>query len=268
MPFVPHLIGLMQPEAEVKLQEAGLVVGAIKKRHNNSLPKGGIIRTDPEGGAPASPGSPVGLEVSTGPESPWSRFADVLVTLLRGPLSTGVLLTLIGVVVLLFGEKANGVIVCYVGVMTLIVSAGKIWMQHIRERADRAVAAPSASKAAGQSVLDVADLREQSENAILVACCFLGIVITALAIVGVATLTVFKGGTATGLFWGLGSLFSGGFLGFLFSIPFETEQEKSAKTIEHLNTMDFSGDCARRPRDAMVKWQITQRPGNYYYCPP
>ena len=71
------------------------------------------------------------------------------------------------------------------------------------------------------------------ENAILVLCCFFGMVITGLAIVCGATVTVFKDGTTTRLLWGLGSLFSGGFIGSLFGIPSETE---SKETTLHINT--------------------------------
>jgi hypothetical protein len=132
------------------------------------------------------------------------------------PLIPGALVTLIGLFFLLLGKDVNGVIVCYVGVLAAIVGAGKIWMQYVPKQTD----------------IDPAD-HAQMENAILVVCCFFGMIITGLAIVCGATVTVFKGGTTTGLLWGLGSLFSGGFIGFLFGIPNETESKDSTL---HINT--------------------------------
>jgi PASTA domain len=197
------LRSLTQPEAEAKLQEVGFVVGAVEGRHNDLLPKGRIIGTDPTAGALASLGSPVELEVSKGPLSLW-------------PLIPGALITLIELLFLILVQELNGVIFCYVGVMTLIVGAGAIWRQYIAEQPD----------------LDTVD-HAQMENAILVLCCFFGMVITGLAVVCGATVTVFKDGMTIGLLWGLGSLFSGGFIGFLFGIPSETETKESTL---HINT--------------------------------
>jgi hypothetical protein len=59
--------------------------------------------------------------------------------------------------------------------MVLIVAAGQIWMEYMREQPDL--------HAAGRRT------PRESENAIVVACCVFGMVFTGLAIVGVATAT-------------------------------------------------------------------------------
>jgi hypothetical protein len=136
---------------------------------------------------------------------------------LRRHLIPGAILTLIGLFVLFFdSQKVYGTIVCYFGVMALILATGHIWIQSIRH----------------QPEVHAAGRRVQSD-AVLVACCVVGSGFTALAIVCVATVTVFEGGTATALLWALGSLFSGGFIGFLFAIPSDAEPPKSQV---HINT--------------------------------
>jgi hypothetical protein len=122
----------------------------------------------------------------------------------------GALGILIGLIVAIFWALF-GVILCYVGVMTVIVAGAQHWLRSIDTQPD----------------LDAAG-RNQSQNGVLVASVFLGMVITGLVIVCVATISVFIEGTATALFWGLGSLLGGGFLGFLFSLPKETENDKEA----------------------------------------
>jgi hypothetical protein len=144
------------------------------------------------------------------------------------PLIPGSVFTLIGVYFLLFDKQLNGVIISYVGLMSLIVGAGKIWMQSIHKQPE---------PIGEQSNLEAADRRAlsetASESAILVICCFVGMVITALAVVCGATVTVYNGGTAIGLFWAFGCMSSGGFIGLLFSIPSEIEPMDSYL---HLNT--------------------------------
>jgi hypothetical protein len=71
---VPDVAGLTRQAAETTLKTAGLAVGSVKKRHNNLLPAGGIIATDPKAGAPISQGSAVELEVSKGPERNWTQY--------------------------------------------------------------------------------------------------------------------------------------------------------------------------------------------------
>jgi PASTA domain len=138
------------------------------------------------------------------------------------PVIPGAVVLLIGILVFLF-HNVNGIIICYVGVMAMIVAGGHIWAQTVREQPDH--------EAAKQTQVNSLGRRTQLQNAIFVACCVAGAVITGLTIVCVATLTVFKGGMAPGLFGGLASLFAGGFAGFLFSIPNENQQPNSALLI-------------------------------------
>jgi hypothetical protein len=135
------------------------------------------------------------------------------------PFIPGAVFTLIGVCFLLYDNNTvHGVIVCYVGLMALIVAAGIIWTQSIpRQHEQHATEQP----------FHAATLRAQSVNVILMTCCFVGIVITGLTIVSLATVTVFKDRTATGLLWALGTLISGGFVGLLFAIPSENEPKES-----------------------------------------
>jgi cytochrome c len=135
----------------------------------------------------------------------------------------GAVFTLIGVYFLLFDKKVNGVIVGYVGLMTLIFAAAIILIQHIRRTEQEGTEAAEHR----------AEIESAIQNGVVVACCFVGIVVTGLTIVCAATVTVFKGGTTTGLLWALGTLFSGGFIGLLFAIPGENEPQDSNL---HINT--------------------------------
>jgi beta-lactam-binding protein with PASTA domain len=143
------------------------------------------------------------------------------------PLIPGTVVTLIGIVVWLL-DKVNGTIFCYFGVMGMIVAGGYICIQNVAERPDLDAHKKPDHKHRKRLSFNVAGRHAQIQNVILVACCVLGAVVTGLAIVCVATLTTFKGGMAPGLFAGLASLFSGGFVGFLFSIPNENQRPNSS----------------------------------------
>jgi hypothetical protein len=179
------------------------------------------------------------------------------------PLIPGSVFTLIGVYFLLLSEQWNAVVMCYVGLMSLIVAAGKIWMQCIDKQPEPIDKQPEPIDKQPEPIdkqpepidrqpepidkqpepidrqlnLESAERRAQnktaSQNAILVICCFVGMVVTALAIVCGATVALFKGGTATGLFWAFALLSSGGFIGLLFAIPSENEPKDSNL---HINT--------------------------------
>jgi hypothetical protein len=71
---VPDVSGKTRQRAEALFNEAGLVVGSIKKHHSSELPKGGIIGTDPEADTLVGAGSSVDLEISKGPERSWTRY--------------------------------------------------------------------------------------------------------------------------------------------------------------------------------------------------
>jgi Tetratricopeptide repeat len=108
----------------------------------------------------------------------------------------------------------------YTGVMLLVVAGTQSWIHRIDQQPD----------------LDAAG-REQNRNAVLVASTFLGSILSGLLIVCIATTSVFENRTATALFWGLGALLSGGFLGFLFSLPKLTENEnETPKSSLQINT--------------------------------
>jgi hypothetical protein len=143
------------------------------------------------------------------------------------PLIPGTVVTLIGIVVWLL-DKVNGTIFCYFGVMGMIVAGGYICIQNVAERPDLDAHKKPDHKHRKRPSFNVAGRHAQIQNVILVACCVLGAVVTGLAIVCVATLTTFKGGTAPGLFAGFASLFTGGFVGFLFSIPNENQRPNSS----------------------------------------
>jgi hypothetical protein len=86
---VPNVVGLTRPAAEAILKSAGLVVGAVKTRHSNSVPDGGITSTDPDAGTLVSPGSAVEFDLSNGPEPNWTQY-----------IPTG-LFALLGIIILL-----------------------------------------------------------------------------------------------------------------------------------------------------------------------
>jgi hypothetical protein len=92
---------------------------------------------------------------------------------------------------------------------TLIAAGTQSWIRRIDHQPD----------------LDASG-REQNRNAVLVASTFLGAILTGLLTICIATVSVFKDGTGIALFWGLGALLSGGFIGFLFSLPKVAENEK------------------------------------------
>jgi hypothetical protein len=100
----------------------------------------------------------------------------------------------------------------YAAVMLWVTAGTRAWIERIVKHPDL--------NAAG---------REQNKNAVLVVATFLGIILSGLLVVCIATTTAFQTGTATAIFWAMGSLFSGGFLGFLFSLPKVVEADKGTK---------------------------------------
>jgi hypothetical protein len=62
---VPNLVGLAQPEAEAKLNDARLTVGTVTKV-SSAMSPGSVSSASPAAGAIVSPGSAVNLEVSSG----------------------------------------------------------------------------------------------------------------------------------------------------------------------------------------------------------
>src|SRR5271165_897189 len=168
------------------------------------------------------PESPPGYAFHSPPESPPPAKGGVTIRdefKLLWPLIPGAVFTLIGVCFLLRdNNKAHGLIVCYVGLMALIVAAGKIWKQCITGQYQQYAPEQSDPNAARR----VAECERHTYGLLL-----LGIAITGLTIVSLATVTVFTGGTATALLWALGTLISGGFIGLLFAIPSENEPKES-----------------------------------------
>jgi len=67
MPDVPHVIGTSQSDAEAALSAAGLTVGTVTPEESSTDPTGHVIRTRPAAGASVASGSPVDLDVSSGP---------------------------------------------------------------------------------------------------------------------------------------------------------------------------------------------------------
>jgi hypothetical protein len=71
---VPDVGGLTQSAAQRMLQDAGLVIGVVKKHYSDSVPVGGVSGTNPDAGTPVNPGANVDLDVSNGPERWWTAW--------------------------------------------------------------------------------------------------------------------------------------------------------------------------------------------------
>ncbi|RKN42282.1 Stk1 family PASTA domain-containing Ser/Thr kinase [Streptomyces hoynatensis] len=72
---VPNLRGIPLEEAEEQLAEAGLSAGEVDWEFSGEVPRGSVLRTDPEAGAERRPDSEVNLVVSKGREV---RVPDVV----------------------------------------------------------------------------------------------------------------------------------------------------------------------------------------------
>ena len=64
---VPDLVGLSYPEAENKLDEAGLLLGGVREAPSETVPAGEIMKQDPRSGTTLDPNSYVYLTTSVGP---------------------------------------------------------------------------------------------------------------------------------------------------------------------------------------------------------
>ncbi len=93
---VPDVVGLTQSAAEMKLKAAGLRVGPVKTYHSNSVPSGGISSVNPDEGTLVSPGTAVGLDLSSGPEPSWTQYIPTVLFAILGI----VILGFIGYIVL------------------------------------------------------------------------------------------------------------------------------------------------------------------------
>ena len=65
---VPDVVGMAQAEAQAELQGAGLEA-QFTEASSDTVPKGDVISTDPEGGHEVEEGSSVSVAISTGPET-------------------------------------------------------------------------------------------------------------------------------------------------------------------------------------------------------
>jgi serine/threonine-protein kinase len=65
---VPQLRGLTRDEAEQKLRDLNLVVGAPDQQWSETVPQGLVIGSDPKVGTTMRPGAAVGLIISKGPQ--------------------------------------------------------------------------------------------------------------------------------------------------------------------------------------------------------
>ncbi|GAA2879876.1 Stk1 family PASTA domain-containing Ser/Thr kinase [Streptosporangium fragile] len=63
---VPNVVGLSAPDARVKLAEAGLVPGSVRRQASDTVPRDQVMRTSPAVGNPVKEGSKVNLVVSAG----------------------------------------------------------------------------------------------------------------------------------------------------------------------------------------------------------
>src|SRR5438128_2748229 len=64
---VPDVTGQAQAAAETALRSTGLTVGTVTTASSSAVAAGNIISTTPPAGTMAPPGSPVDLNVSSGP---------------------------------------------------------------------------------------------------------------------------------------------------------------------------------------------------------
>jgi len=88
---VPDVSGLTKPAAEAILKSAGLVVGAVKSQHSDSVPSGGISGTNPDAHMLVSSGSAVELDLSSGPEPNWTQYIPTALFALLGLIVLGVI---------------------------------------------------------------------------------------------------------------------------------------------------------------------------------
>ena len=65
---VPHVTGMALADAEAAITAAGLTVGLVDERYDNTIPAGTVISQHPSGGTMIVPGSPVDLVASHGPD--------------------------------------------------------------------------------------------------------------------------------------------------------------------------------------------------------
>ena len=63
----PDLVGLTYPEAENKLERAGLLLGGVTEAPSDTVPAGVIVAQDPAAGATLGPDTYVRLTTSVGP---------------------------------------------------------------------------------------------------------------------------------------------------------------------------------------------------------
>jgi len=66
---VPDVIGRPRPDAELKLQKAGLVIAPVTFAKTNSVPKGSVIASDPPADTAVDAGTHVVLQISLGPST-------------------------------------------------------------------------------------------------------------------------------------------------------------------------------------------------------
>ncbi len=66
---VPNVVGQAQATAQTMLIGANLTVGAVTEAYHATAPTGDVISQNPAAGASVSPGSPVALTVSRGPQN-------------------------------------------------------------------------------------------------------------------------------------------------------------------------------------------------------
>ena len=63
----PNLVGLTYPQAEMELEQAGLLLGGVSEAPSETVPAGVIVAQDPAPGTDLDPGSYVRLTTSVGP---------------------------------------------------------------------------------------------------------------------------------------------------------------------------------------------------------
>ena len=78
---VPNVTGMTQAAAGAAITGAGLKVGAVTQVYSDTVPAGSIVSQNPAAGTVVSPGAPVALAVSAGPQPPFEpepvTFGDI-----------------------------------------------------------------------------------------------------------------------------------------------------------------------------------------------
>jgi len=98
---VPDVVGNTRSAAELILKNKGLTVGPVKTRHSDEFPNGAVSSTIPAAGTFVASATPVGLELSTGPEPNWTQYIPPVLFSILGL----TILVIIGIIISAYGQS-------------------------------------------------------------------------------------------------------------------------------------------------------------------